>query len=103
MSIGYNGVPPGMPHCTDRPCPGAGFPSGQGLELCEATHAEQSALLACSDLSRVAACYTTVSPCYGCVKLLLQTSCERLVFPADYGDARARAYWEAAGRSWELT
>lgn len=102
VSIGYNGVPPGMTHCIDRPCPGAKYPSGQGLEFCEATHAEQSALLACSDLSRVHACYTTVSPCFGCIKLLLQTGCKRAVFSSDYGDDRSRDYWVAAGRSWEL-
>lgn len=102
LSVGYNGVPPDFEHCTDRPCEGASFPSGQRLDLCHATHAEQSALLACADIRRIRTCYTTVSPCFACVKLLLQTDCQRVVFPVDYGDQRARDAWEGSSRRWDL-
>ena len=101
VSIGYNGVAPGELHCSRFPCEGATFPSGEGLDACRAAHAEQSALIACADIRRVATCYTTVSPCFGCVKLLLQTSCTRAVFLGDYGDERARRAWANRGRSWE--
>lgn len=101
VSVGYNGVPPKFPHCSEHPCGAQDFPSGEGLDKCFATHAEQSALLACSDLSRVATCYNwKCSPCFSCVKLLLQTSCRRVVFVEDYGDERARVLWEGAGREW---
>lgn len=102
VSIGYNGVAPGETHCSVFPCEGAMFKTGKGLDSCRAAHAEQSALIACADIRRVATCYTTVSPCFGCVKLLLQTSCKRAVFLQDYGDTRARSAWLSAGRDWDL-
>lgn len=96
LATGYNGVAPGEDHCTDRPCPGARLPSGQGLDLCEATHAEQNALLQCGDVQCIATCYTTTSPCVTCVKLLLNTSCRRIVFIDAYSEPHyslARGLW----------
>lgn len=101
LSIGYNGTPPGMPHCTDEPCAGAECPSGEGLDKCEATHAEQSALIACRDIHSIHTAYVTTSPCIHCIKLLLQTACKRIVFNQDYPHADvSRKLWEKAGRSW---
>src|SRR6266851_3711404 len=77
ISIGYNGSAPGAPHCIDVPCPGAGMASGTGLDLCEAAHAEQSALLRVPDVNKLYNCYVTASPCFQCVKLLLNTFCQR--------------------------
>jgi dCMP deaminase len=78
-----------------------GFASGQGLDACEAIHAEQNALLQCRDVHLIKTCYLTLSPCITCVKLLLNTSCERIVFIEEYVDARPKDLWEAAGRTWE--
>lgn len=47
IGAGYNGSPAGAPHCIDHPCPGAGLPSGTGLSLCEAIHAEAKVARAC--------------------------------------------------------
>ncbi len=103
LTIGYNGVPPKFPHCTDVPCAGATAPKGASrLDLCNATHAEASALLACVDVSRVHTCYTTVSPCLTCTKMLLQTDCQRAVFAEQYDDHRPQEFWETASRTWEL-
>lgn len=95
LATGYNGPPRGFPHCTmASPCAGAALPSGQGLELCEAVHAEQNALLQCSDVDEVHTCYVTTSPCVTCVKLLLNTGCVRVVFAEPYAhDEAARALW----------
>jgi dCMP deaminase len=84
MSTGYNGVPKGMPHCIDEPCSGADCESGQGLELCEAIHAEQNALLQCKDTNFIKACYTTVFPCMHCIKLLMNTSCNEIFYMNTY-------------------
>ena len=94
LATGYNGPPSGEPHCTDQPCAGAGQASGAGLELCEAIHAEQNALLQCRDVREVLACYTTVFPCAHCLKLLLNTGCRHVVYRADYpGGVALRARW----------
>jgi dCMP deaminase len=104
LATGYNGVGPGETHCLqDGPqCEGAvGLRSGEGLDLCEATHAEANALVQCSDPRRIATCYSTVSPCMSCMKLLKATGCRTLVFLAPYADwDRVRVSWERAGRSW---
>ena len=84
VATGYNGVPSGFPHCTDIPCPGASAPSGEGLDLCLAIHAEQNALLQCGDVYSIKTAYVTAFPCIHCLKLLMNTSCERIVFLEDY-------------------
>lgn len=101
LATGYNGVAAGMPHCIDTPCLGAQFPSGQGLDKCEAIHAEQNALLQCKDVYEIDTCYVTVSPCIHCVKLLMNTSCQRIVFARAYPHIEARELWIKSGRLWE--
>jgi dCMP deaminase len=98
LSMGYNGVPSGRPHCTDTPCPGANLPSGTGLDKCEAIHAEQNAVVLLADPWVVHTAYITVSPCHSCVKLLLATSCQRIVCEAQYAHSEATAEWRRNGR-----
>lgn len=100
IATGYNGVASGLPHCIDVPCPGARQQSGYGLDLCEAIHAEQNALLQCHDVHTIKTAYCTVSPCITCIKLLLNTSCRRIVFWEEYPHPRAKELWEGAGREW---
>jgi dCMP deaminase len=105
LATGYNGPPRGFSHCTvENPCAGAKHPSGTGLELCEAVHAEQNALLQCHDVDDVYSCYVTVSPCVTCVKLLLNTGCQRVVFLEPYAhEEPARILWQSdlnTARAW---
>lgn len=100
LATGYNGAPIGAPHCIDVPCPGAHMESGAGLDLCEAIHAEQNALMFCADVSRVSACYLTTSPCPSCVKLLLNTGCNRIVYRDGY-PGPGLDWWHRAGRKSE--
>ena len=94
LSIGHNGVAKDMPHCTDVPCEGAGYPSGQGLSVCLAVHAEQNALAFCGDIMKIHTCYTTTSPCETCIKMLMNTSCKRIVFLDEYPHPIAKKLWE---------
>ncbi len=98
IATGYNGVASGQPHCIDTPCPGAECESGTGLELCEAIHAEQNALLQCHDVHTIKSAYCTSSPCITCIKLLLNTSCKRIVFNEQYPHTKAVELWVSAGR-----
>lgn len=101
QATGYNGTPAGFPHCIDDPCPGHDLPSGTGLDECEAIHAEQNALLQCHDVQSIYTAYCTASPCVTCTKLLLNTSCQRIVFLEAYPDSeKSRRLWERAGREW---
>ena len=101
LSTGYNGVAAGQSHCANGSfCAGATFPSGEGLELCEAIHAEQNALLFCPRPLEIETCYVTASPCVHCIKMLLNTSCKRIVYVLDYPHD-SRDIWEKAGRIWQ--
>jgi dCMP deaminase len=100
IATGYNGVAAGLPHCIEKQCKGACFPSGEGLEFCEAIHAEQNALLQCKDVYEIAKCYVTHSPCIHCVKMLLNTSCQEIVFKENYTHTDSKNLWENSGRIW---
>jgi len=82
-------------------CSGAEAPSGQSLDACQAIHAEQNALLQCRDVYAIDTAYVTASPCVTCCKLLLNTSCRRIVFKEAYPHNQSEGLWTGAGRVWE--
>lgn len=85
LSTGYNGVPPKVPHCREGPkCPGALFPSGQGLDQCLAIHAEINAIAQCRDISEVHIACVTTMPCASCLKALMVTGCKCIVYDESY-------------------
>lgn len=123
LATGYNGVASGQPHCNEitgaeggkyaidgqitmipvygHACSGATAASGTNLDGCQAIHAEQNALLQCRDVYSIHTAYVTASPCITCVKLLMNTSCQRIIFLEEYPHSAARELWEASGRLWE--
>lgn len=102
LATGYNGPAAGQPHCIDEPCPGAHYPSGEGLDKCVALHAEANALLQCRDVYDIHAAYVTHSPCVHCVKLLMNTSCKEIIFANRYAhDSESMLLWESSReRNW---
>lgn len=116
LSTGYNGRAAGLVHCNQSefaPHPNAiDFPhrctsavaiSGTNLDGCEAIHAEQNALLQCRDVYTIDTCYVTTAPCVTCTKLLLNTSCHRIVFIEEYSHSEeAKRLWLNAKREWSL-
>lgn len=103
LATGYNGVASGRPHCSEgHPCPGAGCKSGEGLDLCEAIHAEQNAILLLQDPWAVETCYVSTTPCTSCLKLLLGTSCQRIVAGVMYSSSGALSWWTDSGRTIEI-
>lgn len=101
VATGYNGVPSGFSHCVEgHPCPGAQAASGTDLDRCLATHAEVNLLAQCADVWAIDTVYLTCSPCFSCVKALVTSGCQRLVFAQEYPHPRARDIWETAGRAW---
>lgn len=122
LATGYNGVAAGLPHCNEvdpviwninktspiddpkqmypQACAAAFAPSGTQLDGCQAIHAEQNAMLQCKDVYQIHTVYVTASPCITCTKLLLNTSCERIVFLEEYPHNEARELWQSAGLDW---
>ena len=100
IGTGYNGVARGLSHCIDSPCSGADFAPGEGLDKCEAIHAEANALLHCADTLQIHTCVVTHSPCIHCVKLLMNTSCKRIIYSIEYAHDTARELAREAGIDW---
>jgi len=83
VATGFNGVAKGFEHCIDQPCEGAKYPSGEGLDKCEAIHAELNAFLQCrSDDSLTM--YTTTTPCIACAKVICNSNVKRVVSISQY-------------------
>src|SRR3954453_23852184 len=81
IASGYNGTPRGFARCNaaERGCHRCAdaetYPSGTAYDVCICVHAEQNALLQAARLGYSAdgaACYTTLRPCFGCLKELHQ-------------------------------
>lgn len=95
LSTGYNGGAAGLPHCCDTVCNRKNNISGDGLDSCEAIHAEQNALLQCNNTQEIEVAYITASPCVHCIKLLMNTSCKRIIFKDIYpGYEELKYKWE---------
>lgn len=92
VSTGYNGTPAGIRNCDEGGCERCvkpdRFPSGTGYDVCICVHAEQNALLSAARLQLPAAgaiLYSTLQPCFGCLKELAQ---------AHVAGVRFRHIWE---------
>tara|TARA_Y100000310_G_scaffold6620_1_gene7429 strand:+ start:29 stop:478 length:450 start_codon:yes stop_codon:yes gene_type:complete len=78
VATGYNGVPINFLHCTDEPCAGVDYPSGEGLDECIAVHAEINALLQLRSDDNLT-CYLTTTPCVQCAKAICNSKIKRIV------------------------
>jgi dCMP deaminase len=103
ISTGYNGTPEGMPNCLDGGCHRCSrreeYPAGTGYDLCICVHAEQNALLAAARFGigvEGATMYTTMRPCFGCSKELLQAkiSTVRYIHDWSHPDLAKRTEYE---------
>jgi dCMP deaminase len=120
IGTGYNGTPSGFPNCTENGCvrcrdsklaregrvdqmSDPDHRSGRALDRCICVHAEQNALITAARFGiRVdaAVLYTTLSPCFGCLKEAVQAGISRVVYrswyEAKYSDALQRQYEQLA-------
>lgn len=87
IATGYNGTPMNMKNCDEGGCDRCAhpekYPSGQGYDACICVHAEQNLLLTAARFGiavRGAVVYTTMQPCFGCTKELLQAEIETVYY-----------------------
>ena len=99
ISTGYNGTPMGVRNCFDGGCPrcASDTPSGEGLDACLCVHAEQNAIaFAARHGARTegGALYTTLRPCFWCLKESIQAGLAKIVYvePYEYGSELEVAY-----------
>jgi dCMP deaminase len=82
LSTGYNGSPPGHPHCTDEGCI-----MDEGNHCVRVIHAEANAVLQGAKYGmrlEGATCYCTTLPCLPCAKLLIGAGIVEVTFDSDY-------------------
>lgn len=116
LATGFNGTPPGSPHCNDVICPGRNSTSGSDLSLCAAVHAEENCLLYCAKYSispEKSTLYCSCEPCDDCMKLIetvgIKTVIYRQPYPTkmsvlrQYFKARTISFEELAKEYWDFT
>ena len=93
LGMGYNGTPSGYPNCTEdergcRRCalrhdaPAAGL-TGRLYDICLCVHAEQNVVVTAARFGVALAdawVYTTLQPCFGCLKELMQLRVRGIIF-----------------------
>ena len=102
LATGYNGVPRGLRHCSERGClrEQLGVPSGERHELCRGLHAEQNAIIQAAYHGVAiegAEIYCTHQPCVVCAKMLVNADVATVYFAGPYPDALAMEVFEEAG------
>lgn len=102
LATGYNGVPRGLRHCSERGClrEQLGVPSGERHELCRGLHAEQNAIIQAAYHGIAidgAEIYCTHQPCVVCAKMLVNAAVVTVCFAGPYPDALAMEVFEEAG------
>jgi len=101
ISAGYNGPLSGHEHCSALGgCAREGVPSGQRMELCRGTHAEQNAIDYAARFGNIvkgASLYTTHFPCSWCSKSIVQAGIVQVIYGADYPDPLAKKLLDDSG------
>jgi dCMP deaminase len=102
LATGYNGVPRGLSHCSERGClrEQLGIPSGERHELCRGLHAEQNAIIQAAYHGvaiQGAELYCTHQPCAVCAKMLVNADITVVYFAGAYPDELAMEVFEEAG------
>lgn len=110
LATGYNGAMPGAPHCTDQPdvegepyCfrRSQGIPDIDKYNFCRASHAEANAIAQAARHGisiEGATLYTTLAPCYVCLKLIATARIRAVFFEHAYesNSPERDAFWQAA-------
>jgi dCMP deaminase len=114
LVTGYNGAPPGEPHCTDQSEGGKLYcarrakkiPDVHKYNFCHSLHAEHNAVsqadrLGYGPLLKGATLYITLSPCVNCIETLVRHGVSRVYYELAYKsiDAKRDAEWEALAKA----
>ena len=90
ISTGYNGTPFEVRNCDAGGCQRCASDAlpGQGYDTCVCVHAEQNAIALAArhgTSTEGAVIYTTLRPCFGCAKELIQAGIKEIVYALDIG------------------
>jgi len=110
LSTGYNGAMPGAEHCIDQPDWNGepycyrrvhGIPDVDKYNYCRASHAEANAIAQAARNGIAlegATLYTTLAPCYVCLKLIATVRIKRIYYEHVYesGTPERDVFWTQA-------
>lgn len=103
VATGYNGAPAGVKNCRERGfCLRESSKSGEHLEECMATHAEQNAITQAAKMGISidnGDAYVTTKPCTTCTKLFINSGIARVFYIEDYPNQLTDQIAEEAGLS----
>ena len=85
VSIGYNGSPPGTPHCVDVGCLLIDKPD-HGESCIRTIHAETQAISFIRGKFDNLIAYITSAPCINCYKQLVSAGVKRIIYMNEYVD-----------------
>lgn len=99
VTTGFNGAPPGLPHCTEVGC--LVF-EDEGTSCRRVLHAEHNAILQDSGKMNGATIYTSYLPCLDCMKAIIGAKIVEIVYEKESGSAKkryqeSRSFAEQAG------
>ena len=80
IASGFNGAPPGQPHCTEVGC--LKF-EDEGTSCKRVIHAEHNAILQDSTNARGGTLYTVYIPCIDCMKTIVSSGISEVVYEVD--------------------
>lgn len=87
ISVGYNGPSSGDLHCMEVGCAKVhGDPVTGEMKRCRGAHGEINAIINSGDTGRLrhSTLYTTLFPCYDCMKALNNVGVKRIVYYEEY-------------------
>ena len=94
LTTGYNGTPQNMANCDEGGCERcsnrARYRSGQAYDVCICVHAEQNAVLTAARFGisvENSDMYSTLQPCFGCTKELLQAKVRAVYYLHEWAPA----------------
>ena len=102
LATGYNGVPKGIEHCTDRECirTELGVPTGERHELCRGIHAEQNAIIQAAIFGisvQDGVIYATNYPCSFCTKMIINAGLTEVIYDKEYESQLSTALFRESG------
>lgn len=81
IATGFNGSPPGLPHCTDVGC--LVLPD-RGTACQRVLHSEHNAVLQDSKNLEGATLYTSFFPCLNCMKIIISAKIKEVVYEKEH-------------------
>ena len=80
ITTGFNGSPPGLPHCTEVGCL---IFSERGTSCQRIIHSEHNAVLQDSGQLEDATLYTSFLPCLSCMKVIISAKIKEVVYETE--------------------